>query len=347
MLRGVYPRRLGWNTLYETNRYRLLRGNYAPQLGEGESVKMAFGMPIDEQLKPLAWWLKRRGMRTAAVIDDGYSQFLDAKYMSDGFDEYIEVEKTLPDRRDDIGTADLAISTLEKMPQAQPFFLWTHFFGPHSPSVKHESMRYWGEAEPDGYDHEIAFVDIQVNRVLAALTTKMGIDPYMVIITSDHGEKIRSAYHRDHGSDVEEESIRVPLVIYGGGFPAGQTSNALVSLVDLFPTILAVTETPSSSGIDGIDLAPIVRSNTAPERTLIAETWRISALGRPTIDMIGAFDGRQILMYDRINNLEVTKTQGALREPTKTIYGSPPPALLQRRLDEYIEETGGVIRLLE
>lgn len=348
MLRGVYPRRLGWNTLYETNKYRLLRGNYRPQLADGEVVKMAFGMAIDEPLKPLAWWLKRRGMRTAAVIDDGYSQFLDAKYMSEGFDEYIEVEKTLPDRRDDTGTADLAIATLEKMPQAQPFFLWTHFFGPHSPSVKHEGTKYWGETEPDGYDHEIAFVDLQIRRVLTALTTKMGIDPYMVIITSDHGEKIRTAYHRDHGSDVEEESIRVPLVIYGGGFPVGKTSDALVSLIDLFPTILAVTETPSSKGLDGIDLAAMLRSNEPPpERILIAETWRINPQGRPTIDVIGAFDGRKILMYDRVNNLEVTKTQGALRVPTRTVYGAPPPADLKQRLDEYVEETGGVIRLLE
>ncbi|MFO0662024.1 MAG: sulfatase-like hydrolase/transferase [Polyangiaceae bacterium] len=349
MLRGVFPRRLTWNTLYETNKYRLLRSNERNDLMPGETVKLAFGMPIEEKLKPLAWWLKRRGMHTAAIIDDGYSQFLDQKYMREGFDEYKEVEKLLPNKRDDVGTADLAIDTIEKMPQGEPFFLWTHFFGPHGPSVKHEGTRYWGEKEPDGYDHEILFVDNQIRRVLATLTKKMGIDPYVVIITSDHGEKIRTTSHRDHGSDLEEESIRVPLIITGVGFPAGKTSDAVVSLVDLFPTILAATNTPAPEGLDGIDLAPIVNGQREmPERTLIAETWRLGPDRMPLIDMLGAYNGQQILMLDRVNNLSVTKTQSKVGGPGgKTLYGVTTAPELRNRLEEYIEETGGVIRMIE
>jgi arylsulfatase A-like enzyme len=48
-----------------------------------------------------------------------------------------------------------------------------------------------------------------------------------------------------------DHSVRVPLVFSGPGIPAGQTSDAPVYLLDIFPTLCALTGTPVPSSVEG------------------------------------------------------------------------------------------------
>jgi arylsulfatase A-like enzyme len=64
------------------------------------------------------------------------------------------------------------------------------------------------------------------------------LDPEdLVVITSDHGEELGTHPKFGHGTALFEASVRVPLVMLGGGLEAG-VDERIVSGVDLFPTVM-------------------------------------------------------------------------------------------------------------
>lgn len=334
IFRGVYPRRLVWNPFYETNKFRLLRSHEMDELKEGELLKLKFGLPSPEKYVPLQTYLKRRGMYTAAVIDDGATGFLD---LSTGaypdFDEYHEVSgQSL-----DVAVTDTAIKILDEQPKDRPFFLWAHYFGPHGGHTWHRGVPRWGNSVAAKYDHEIAWTDKQVGRLLARIDKLAEEREIAVIITSDHGESL-GAKRRTHGVGVGDDDIRVPLVVRGPGFAPGTTSRQVVGTVDVMPTILKWTETPAPEDLDGRDLAGILSNPSSNKgRILIAETWRFTADGTPTHNMVAAFDGSFKLVCNLLDEaLSARKQPG-----DKTIpYGEPKIQRLQQALDEYLEQTG-------
>lgn len=80
-------------------------------------------------------------------------------------------------------------------------------------------------------------IDANIGRVLDALEAKGLDDNTLVIFTSDNG-----FFWGEHGRGDKrlayEESIRVPLLMRGPGVGAGKTSDALVTNIDVAPTIL-------------------------------------------------------------------------------------------------------------
>ncbi|MFZ6182819.1 sulfatase [Nannocystis pusilla] len=334
LFRGVYPRRLVWNPFYETNKFRLLRSTEMDQLDDGELVKLKFGLPAPDKYVPLQTFLKRRGMYTAAVIDDGSTGFLDASTGAyPDFDEYQEVSgKSL-----DVAVTDAAIKILDAQPKDRPFFLWAHYFGPHGGHSWHRGVPRWGNSVVGKYDHEVAWTDKQVGRLLERIDELAKEREIAVIITADHGESL-GAKRRTHGVGVGEDDIRVPLVVRGPGFAPGTTSKQLVGTVDVMPTILKWTETPAPDGLDGRDLAGIL-SNPASNknRVLVAETWRFVANGDATHNMVTVFDGTYKLVCNLLDEaLSARKQQGDKPLP----YGEPKIERLQDALDQYLERTG-------
>lgn len=86
----------------------------------------------------------------------------------------------------------------------------------------------------------VSYVDALIGRVLAALREAGHEDDTLVIYTSDHGEMLG-----EHGlwfkCCMYEASAGVPLLMAGPGVPRGVVCETAVSLVDLYPTLLAVT----------------------------------------------------------------------------------------------------------
>jgi autotransporter-associated beta strand protein len=86
-------------------------------------------------------------------------------------------------------------------------------------------------------------IDSNIGRVLDALEAQGLDDNTLVIFTSDNG-----FFWGEHGRGDKrlayDESIRVPLLMRGPGVREGQTSDALVTNIDVAPTIL------TAAGID-------------------------------------------------------------------------------------------------
>jgi arylsulfatase A-like enzyme len=171
------------------------------------------------------------------------------------------------------------------------------------------------------YDHELAFTDQQVGRLLDALdelspSEREAGRGLTVALSSDHGELFMGK-RRYHGVDLHEQSVRVPMIIVGEGWPAGVVSEQPVSLVDLTPTLLASVGAPPPHPLDGVDLKPIAKGERELERLLFAETWYITARGEVVRDYAAAFDGEWKAIYQRDKQLMTVERQDELKRPAK------------------------------
>lgn len=338
LLRGVYPRKMLWSHLYETTGYRVVR--LTDPMPKGQQARALFMLPLHERRKPVSYFLRRRGMYTAAVTDGGFTEILSPKWgMHEGFDVFRQVSVELRGRkRTDEGTADLAIEELRKRPKDKRFFLWAHFFGPHAPNSVHEGLPTFGEDTADKYDHEVLFADLHVGRLLRELEP---IPNVIVIVTADHGERFYSAKSRGHGRDMAEASIRVPLLIRGPGFGPGQVK-ALTSTVDLMPTILAMTGTPAPDGLDGMDLATIMGQKQERPRTIFSDSFTLDLKTRSfNRDFAAAINAKHKLVINRVDNTVSLHERNDWSFPMRSLGSGGRDPELRRALDEYLAVTGG------
>jgi hypothetical protein len=106
----------------------------------------------------------------------------------------------------------------------RPFFLWVHYFDPHTPYEPPAAYRgRTSPADPNVglYDGEVAFMDAEVGKLLAALDDLGVRDETVVVAVADHGESLgEHDYYYDHGRDVYEPCMHVPLIVAApAGFP--------------------------------------------------------------------------------------------------------------------------------
>ena len=103
-------------------------------------------------------------------------------------------------------------------------------------------------------------VDEAVARIVRELEQAGELDRTVIAFTSDNGY-----LHGEHRFPSEkvvpyEESVRVPLLVRGPGFPAGATRRQLVGNIDLAPTIVELAGAGAGRAMDGESLLPFARA---------------------------------------------------------------------------------------
>jgi choline-sulfatase len=222
----------------------------------------------------LARALGDAGYRTAAVVS---SFVLDRRFgLDEGFASYddrisgrdatlapqkwqgVAVDAPFDRRADE--TRERAVAWLREngylqrgRPRDQPpFFLWVHFFDPHypydPPPAHRERFPPVGPATLDRqvaeYDAEIHFADEQLGGLLDALAASGGLERTVTVVTGDHGEGLMQHGRMQHGLHLDEEAVRVPLVVHWpGGLDARRVERA-VQLADLAPTLAELAGVP-------------------------------------------------------------------------------------------------------
>jgi len=83
------------------------------------------------------------------------------------------------------------------------------------------------------------------------------------VLTSDHGEEFLEHGGFGHGDTLYEEVLHVPLIVAGPGVVADVRVPAVVSLVDVAPTVLARVGAPMPAGLDGRSLLAELGAGTA------------------------------------------------------------------------------------
>ena len=117
------------------------------------------------------------------------------------------------------------------------------------------------------YYNMVRLIDRQMGRVLRYLDEAGLTENTLVIFTSDHGELLG-----DHGLWMKgpfhyEQIVRVPLLLrWPRGFSTGQRTQAILSHLDLVPTMLAAAELPPGPSLDGKNALPLFRGDAASIR---------------------------------------------------------------------------------
>jgi len=107
------------------------------------------------------------------------------------------------------------------------------------------------------YDGELAWTDAQIGRVLDHLRESGELDRTVVVITSDHGDEFFEHRNLGHRKNLFEESVRIPLILrYPPAIAAGLVPEQVVSLADLFATILELVDIPLSRTLASRSVVP-------------------------------------------------------------------------------------------
>lgn len=121
-----------------------------------------------------------------------------------------------------------------------------------------------------GYRAATSYVDAQIGHVLDALEAEGLANNTVVVLFGDHGFSLS-----EHGlwgkHSTFEVAMRVPLLVRAPGVAPART-DAVVSLLDLYPTLVDVAGLPRPDHLDGRSLVPLLR------RPLM--DWAGSAFGR-------------------------------------------------------------------
>ncbi len=157
-------------------------------------------------------------------------------------------------------------------------YLPVHPFDNGEMTVRDERLAPWPRTPEEvrrqlrEYYAVISGLDFHIGRLLAALAAQKDTGETIVIFTSDHGLAVGS-----HGlfgkQNLYEHSMRVPLVFVGPGIKQG-SSEALVYLLDLLPTICDLAGAKTPDNIDGQSLLPILRGEKAAVRSSLGTAYR-------------------------------------------------------------------------
>ena len=104
------------------------------------------------------------------------------------------------------------------------------------------------------YRGEVAYTDAEIGRLLEGLAERQLLRSTLIAFTADHGEALgEHEVYFAHGHDLTDELVRVPLLLRGPGLEPGRRQD-VVSLLDLYPTLLRQLGVPEAGGASGRDL---------------------------------------------------------------------------------------------
>ncbi|HEX3108817.1 MAG TPA: sulfatase [Thermoanaerobaculia bacterium] len=137
------------------------------------------------------------------------------------------------------------------------------------------------------YDGGIAYIDRSLGRLFDALRALSAFDDTLIIVTSDHGEAFGEHGYVKHGNSLYDEELRVPLVVKSPNQQLGAIRDDVVSLNDIYPTVLRAAGIAPPHAYEAIPL----QQEPASGRVVLSEMFgdKISRT---------AFDGRWKSMVD-------------------------------------------------
>ncbi len=249
--------------------------------------------PLTTEVKTLGEIFKSRNYSTAAFTGGGY---VDGSWgFNRGFDVY-------DDKKPKIGDGVTAAIDWLKNRDDRPFFLFLHNYTMHAPYLGHEflphELKIVSDEEYAGFvatyhkknklkscvtrncrlpDDTIAVyrkiyreaarvVDLEFARFLSYLD-KSGLKRNtLIIFTSDHGEEFYEHKALLHGHTLYWEQLDIPLIVHlPQNRGAGRRIDALVSNIDIFPTLCEILDAGHTS--DGESLfAMLTGTEQLPEK---------------------------------------------------------------------------------
>src|SRR5262245_20845769 len=280
--------------------------------------------PIVTDILPAAVTTLAEGLHEAGYRTLGYTAnpFLSEAFgFAQGFDlfrfypgpDFAGAERLVAD----------ALDAVHLVKPTVPLFVWVHLMEPHSPyapppwttgrfeatmgapqpiadnvpipawllpGAPHDRRLYVA-----AYDDEIAAADIAFDTLLRGFCDGRSSRAHAIVVTADHGEQFLDHGGWEHGSNLNDELIRVPLVIKGPTLKP-RVIHAQVQLVDIFPTLLefAGGTVPPIAGHKIIDVARGASASSPALSEIVGSQY---ALREQRLKLIDFDDGR-VQLFD-------------------------------------------------
>jgi arylsulfatase A-like enzyme len=119
------------------------------------------------------------------------------------------------------------------------------------------------------YAEAVEKMDADVGVILKAIEARGRPERSLIVLLGDHGESLNDHGELLHGDAFFDSVINVPLIIKMPPAARPGASNALVSHVDVLPTILQSVGAVQPAGIDGVSLLPVLRGKSSHLRTMV------------------------------------------------------------------------------
>jgi arylsulfatase A-like enzyme len=263
----------------------------------------------------LAESMASSGRVTAAFVDGG--AMAPELGFGRGFDFFWESRDDNPwnTRGRAAPTFDRAISWIEEHSN-EPFFVYLQTGQARAPHVPPEDyLELFKDARlstpsdlDEGalvrYEREIRYLDDVVRKFVVKLDQLVDPDRFLLVVTSGHGESFGEHGALGHGTQLYDESIRIPLMMRGLGIRAGSRYAESVGLIDVAPTILDLAGIKAPQAMQGQSIASSLKSGLpfslppryveARGRTRRTPNGNVSDWGRPSF---AAVDGGRKLIW--------------------------------------------------
>jgi len=172
----------------------------------------------------------------------------------------------------------------------RPFFLHLAHYAPHTPLLARKEWidKFDGSRRPGAQDNPVyaamlASLDESIARVRTALAKAGVAGRTVVVFTSDNGglctlegmarPATTNAPLREGKGWLYEGGIRVPLIMAGPGIAQGAQNDIPVCGTDIFPTVLGLLGETVPDGLDGANLADLVRGKSAVGQPAERSLW--------------------------------------------------------------------------
>ena len=245
----------------------LLTGQYAHSNGMVGLAHRGFSLKdyrhhIVHTLRDLGYW--------SALIGE---QHISKKPDIIGYDEVVKISTSHTD--------DVVPVTLDLLERAsdRPFFLSVGFFETHREWFRPSSPKKANYVIPPpnlpdapetrldmaAFQESARSLDRGIGAVLDALDAEGLAEDTLVICTTDHGLAFPGAK-----ATLYDRGLGVMLILRGpGGFTGGKASDALVSHIDLFPTVCELAGVERPEWLQGESLLPLANGEAEEVRESI------------------------------------------------------------------------------
>lgn len=227
-------------------------------------------------------------------------------------------------------------------------FMPVHPFDNGEMSVRDEQLAPWPRTMEDtkrqiaDYYACVTGLDHHVGRIIERLRKEGQLENTIVIFSGDNGLSLGEHGLFGKQNLYEFGGMHVPLVIAGPGIPRGRT-DALVYLMDLFPTLAELAGAKTPAGVEGRSLLPVISGQKLEvrdalytaykncQRAVCNRRWKL--IRYPLVNVTQLFDlnadPRELSnLADLPEHASTLREMTALLEHEMKTYGDAAPLLV-------------------